>query len=63
MKVNNIPDYAHEYAYTVVRMIDGEAWYYGSWRDIECAARAAYEVEGHVIPTAEIDRLYGGTAQ
>ncbi|MBP5710039.1 MAG: hypothetical protein J6W84_03580 [Bacteroidales bacterium] len=55
MKVNNIPDYARKYAYTVVRMVNNAAWFYGAWNDLECAARAAYDINGHVIPTHEIE--------
>lgn len=59
MKVNNIPEYAREFDYTVVRMVCGEAWYYGSWSKFDKAARQAAECGGHVIPTCEIDTPEG----
>ena len=30
--INNKPDYADDYEYVVARKVDGEYWYYGSYR-------------------------------
>ena len=55
MKVNNLPTDYRDYDYTVIHMVDGEAWYYGSWYKFEGAVRQATECGGHVIPTIEIE--------
>ena len=55
MKVNNMKGYARDRKYTVIRMVDGEAWFYGAWDDADKAIRQAIEEGGHVIPTSAID--------
>ena len=55
MKVNNMKAFARDREYTVIRMVDGEAWFYDAWDDADKAIRQAIEVDGHVIPTSSIE--------
>lgn len=48
-KINNVPDYAKDMEFIVVREIDGEYWFYGGYnRDAEKAYRVAEQVDGIV---------------
>lgn len=53
MKINNMPEQAKEKKVMVVRIVNGEAWFYGAWDDMAKAAKAAAEVGGMVIQTGE----------
>ena len=53
MKINNMPEQAKEKKVIVVRIVNGEAWFYGAWDDRDKAAKAAAEVGGMVIQTRE----------
>lgn len=58
MKVNNLPAYARDYKYIVVRTFDGEDWFYGAWNDFDRAEAVAFEFDnGHVINS---ERVIGG---
>ena len=52
MKINNVNAQAHQYEWMVIRMVNGEFWYYGSWRSVYKAAAQAIEVNGIVIPSS-----------
>jgi hypothetical protein len=54
MTVYNVPAYAAEYPYVVVREVEGEYWFYGAYENVFRASKVAYEVHGHVIKTDEI---------
>lgn len=45
MEINNAPEYAFEYRYMVVTIVDGEAWFYGAWNSREYAEAAVKESE------------------
>lgn len=49
-KVNNVPAWAWEKYYMVVRYVDGEWWFYDAWeRDHSDDAMAqAWEIDGEV---------------
>jgi hypothetical protein len=49
VKVNNVPDYAKEAPYWVVRKCDGELWFYGAWSDEKTANHIALQVDGLVV--------------
>ena len=51
MKVNNVIKNARNYPWMVVRFVDGEWWYYGSWTDVEKAVRMAADIGGAVVPS------------
>ena len=53
VKVNNVPDYAKEKPYWVVRKCDVELWFYGAWSDEESANHIALQVDGLVVENAE----------
>ena len=55
MKVNNVIKNARKYPWMVVRFVDGEWWYYGSWSDVEKAARMAAEIGGAVVPSDVVE--------
>ena len=33
--IHNVPAYAHDYPFYVVREVDGELWFWGAYRDVE----------------------------
>ena len=43
-KVNNVPQYAHNYRYWVVRAVEGELWFWGAWNDENRANEVAAEL-------------------
>lgn len=53
MKINNLPKYAENYSYIVVRRVDGELWFYGGYADVDKAISVADQIDGEVIPTKE----------
>lgn len=59
MKVNNVSENAirnpDKYPWMVVRLVDGEWWYYGAWRKMEDAAGVAVCNGGCVVPTSEVE--------
>lgn len=54
-KVNNMADYARSMDFIVVRVVSGEAWFYGAFNDYARAARQAEEIGGHVIPASALE--------
>jgi len=56
IKVNNMTPWAKEKKYQVIIMVDGEAWFYDAWDDVDKAIAQATEeyVHGHVIPTSAV---------
>ena len=53
VKVNNVPDYAREYKYWVVRNSEGELWFYGAWQDKETAYHVATLVNNGLVVEKE----------
>ena len=49
MMINNLPAYANNYNYLVVRRVDGELWFWGAWDDRNEANRVAIEIGGEVV--------------
>jgi hypothetical protein len=49
MMINNLPAYAKEYKYIVVRKIDKELWFWGAWNNMDEASEAAIEINGMVV--------------
>lgn len=47
--INNLPTYANDYDYLVVRRVDGELWFWGAWDDRNEANRVAIEIGGEVV--------------
>lgn len=54
-KIQNLPAYAMNYAYTVARFVEGEWWFWGSWNELRKASHAAYEEGGEVFTLDEIE--------
>lgn len=52
--VNNVENYAKEDPYWVVRICEGEAWFYSAWDDEKKAQRAASEIGGVVVENKEV---------
>ena len=48
-KINNLPAYANEYAYSVARFVDDELWFYGAYENENRADEVANEINGIVI--------------
>ena len=55
MKVNNVSENAKKYPWMVVRFVDDEWWYYGTWNDVNEAARVAAAVGGAVVPSDVVE--------
>ena len=55
MKVNNVSENAKKYPWMVVRVCEGEYWYYGSWNNFDKAAEQAAEVGGCVVPSDSVE--------
>lgn len=49
MKINNVPKYANDYRFFVVREVDDEYWFYGAYDDRNRANNVAMQVDGIVI--------------
>ena len=48
-KINNLPNYAEDYKYIVVTLVDGELWFYGAYNDYEKALLVARETSDRMI--------------
>ena len=44
--INNLPDYAKNYHYIVVTLVEKELWFYGAYNDFQRAVEAVEEVKG-----------------
>ena len=59
MKVNNVSENAlrnpDKYPWMVIRLVDGEWWYYGVWNDLNKAAQVAAEEGGAVVPSDAVE--------
>lgn len=49
MKVNNVESYAVNARYWVVRVVDGEAWFYDGFNSLNDAKACASECNGLVV--------------
>ena len=47
--INNLPTNYTEYPFIIVRMVEGEFWYYGADHDFDRATTVANEVGGIVV--------------
>ena len=56
MKVNNVSKNAKKYPWMVVRVCEGEYWYYVAWNSFDKAAAQAAEVGGCVIPSDAVNK-------
>lgn len=55
MKINNLPDYAKNMEFIVVRKCDNELWFWGGFdRDVETAYRVAKEIDGIVVHNVRV---------
>ena len=53
IKVNNVAEYAGDDRFWVVRIVDGEAWFFGSYDNPFKAEQAAHEIGGIVVENKE----------
>ena len=49
IKVNNLPEYAKNYNWLVCRVVDGELWFWGAFKDHDKAFEVAMDVGGVVV--------------
>lgn len=57
MKVNNLPTNYKNHKYIVVRTVEGEDWYWGSWDEFAQAEAVAFQFDnGHVINSERVER-------
>jgi hypothetical protein len=47
--INNLPANYTDYAFLIVRMVDGEFWYYGADNNFNRATYVANEINGVVV--------------
>lgn len=47
--INNLPNYAYEYPFIVVRVCDGEFWFWGAYKTNHRAFEVASEIDGTVV--------------
>lgn len=52
--INNCPAYANNYEFIVVRLIDGEYWFWGAYANGYKAQIAACEVDGFIVHNVRI---------
>lgn len=50
MIVKNMADWARSKSFLVIRIVDGEAWFYDAWNDADKAIKQAVEEGAMVIP-------------
>lgn len=53
--INNLPDYFTEYPFLVARRVDGDWWFWGSYKTRERAANAAWDNDGEVFTSDEVE--------
>ena len=44
--IKNCPAYAKEYKFVVVRIVDGEMWFWGAYNDYDRAKKVADSIDG-----------------
>jgi len=49
IKVNNLPEYAKNYNWLVCRVVDGELWFWGAFKDEGKAFEIATNMNGVVL--------------
>ena len=47
--INNLPDYAKDYDFIVVRFCDNEFWFWGAYETFNRAQNVADEINGIVV--------------
>lgn len=57
IKVWNVEEGAMNYPWMVIRVVDGRAWYFASWKEenLEKAIKCALEEGGTVIPSSAVE--------
>ncbi len=53
VKVNNVPEYATNYAFIVTRLVDGYLWFWGAYDTPERAMEAAESIDGLIVINEE----------
>ena len=49
IKIHNMPDYAKDYEFLVVRVVNGEYWFYGAYTNGFLADNIAVEIKNGVV--------------
>lgn len=47
--INNMPAYATDYEFLVVRKVDNDLWFWGAYNDHDKAYDAAEEIDGFIL--------------
>ena len=61
MTVRNLPEYAGNYPFWVVRHVDGEFWFWGAYSGKDRAKAVALDVDGYVWDNTEGEWTQCGT--
>lgn len=48
MEIQNVPEYAKNHKYIIVRQLDNDYWFYGAYDEVEQAQKIAQEINGLV---------------
>ena len=54
LTINNQPEYANHYEFIVVRVVDGEYWFWGAYDDGYKAGTVASAIAGVVVHNVRI---------
>ena len=52
--INNKPDYADNYEFVVVRLVDGAYWFWGAYADGFKANAVAQQIDGLIVHNVRI---------
>ena len=52
--IKNMPNYANDYEFVVVRLADGDYWFWGAYADGFKAEKAALEIDGVIVHNVRI---------
>ena len=47
--INNYKEYARNYGFVVVRLVDSEMWFYGAYETLDKASDVAQMIDGLVV--------------
>lgn len=54
IKINNMSENAHKYEFIVARECEGELWFWGAYRFVWDAEKAAKEIGGIIVHNIKI---------
>ena len=52
--IKNLPEYADNYEFVVVRLVDGDYWFWGAYSNGFKVEKAALEVDGMIVHNVRV---------